>query len=169
MQRCRSWKADSSSASHIRRILWNPKVHTTARHLVVLWGRRIHFTPSPPVSWVSIFVVFHHLRLGPPNDLLPSVFPTKALYAHLLSHMRATCPAIQILDFMNLTIFGREYQLWSCAPCSLLKPPVTPAHLGPQSSVAPHSHTISAWVSPLWETKFHTHTKQHARLYLCQF
>ena len=171
MQRRRSWKVDSSSASQICRILWNSKVHHCSHNnpplgRILRQANPFHILSS---SWVSIFVVFHHLRLGPPSDLLPSVFPTKAHYAPLLSHMCATCPTIQILDFMNLTIFGREYQSWSCAPCNLLISPVTPAHLGPQSSVAPHSHTSSAWVSPLWETKFHTHTKQYARLYFCQF
>ena len=100
---------------------------TTARHLFVFWRRRIHSTTSPSVSWVYDFIVLHHLRLGPPSDLPPG-FPTKTLYSPFLSLMRATCFALQILDLMDLIIFGREYKSWSCAFCSLLQSLVTPAH-----------------------------------------
>ena len=46
-----------------------------------------------PTSQRSILILSSHPRLGLPGCLLLSGFPTKALYAPLLSPMRATCNA----------------------------------------------------------------------------
>jgi hypothetical protein len=66
--------------------------------------------PPPNLSKIH-FNIISHLRLGLPTGLLPSGFPTKALYAPLLSPIRATCPThLSLLDFIIRMIFGEEYR-----------------------------------------------------------
>ena len=69
------------------------------------WSR-----PFPhPTSQRSILILSSHLRLGVPSDLIPSAFPTNALYALLLSPIRARCPAhLSFLDLIIRMIFGEE-------------------------------------------------------------
>jgi hypothetical protein len=95
------------ATQEILRVLGNPKVHY-----------RTHKRPPPvpilsqpnlvhtPTYRRSVSILSSHLRLG----LLPSGFPTKTLYASLLSPIRATCPAnLILLDFITRTILSEEY------------------------------------------------------------
>ena len=105
---------------------------TSVRHLSLSWANPIQSTYPHPTSWRSILILSTHLRLGLPNGLFPSGFPTKTLYATLSSPIRATCPAhLILLDFITRTILGEEYKSFSSSLYNLLHSPVTSSLLGP--------------------------------------
>ena len=67
----------------IPRILWKPKVHyrTHKRPPSVPILNQLIQSPQPlPTSSRSILILSSHLRLGLPNGLFPSGFPTKRFW-----------------------------------------------------------------------------------------
>ena len=105
-------------------------VLTSASHLSLSWANSIQSSQPPPTSWRSILILSSHLRLGLPNDLFPSGFPTRNLYTPLPCPIRATCPTYLILlDFTTCTIFGKENR----SLCNFLHSPVTSSFLGPNT------------------------------------
>jgi hypothetical protein len=68
-------------------------VSTTTGHWPLSWARCIQSAPSLPLSLRFILILFSHALLGLPNDLFPSGFPIKILYAFFVSPVPATCLA----------------------------------------------------------------------------
>ena len=71
----------------------------------------------PSVSWANhtsrraILILSSHIRLGLTSGPFASCFPTKTLCTHLLSPIRATCPAhLILLDLITRTILGEGYR-----------------------------------------------------------
>jgi len=58
---------------------------TRTNHWPLSWARQIQPTPSYPISLSYILISSSHLRLGLPRGLFPSSFPTKILFAFLIS------------------------------------------------------------------------------------
>ena len=54
---------------------------TSVRHLSLSWASTIQSINPHPTYWRSSLIISTHLRLGLPNGLLPSGFPSKTLYS----------------------------------------------------------------------------------------
>ena len=86
---------------------------TSVRHLSLSWASPIQSIYPHPTSCRSILILSTHLRLGLPNGLFHSGFPTKTLYTTLSSPIRATWPAhLILLHFITRTILGQYSHLY---------------------------------------------------------
>ena len=105
---------------------WFITTFTRVCHLSVSWDRSIQSVPPIPLQRRSILILSSHLHLGLLSGLFPSSFPTKTPYTHLLSLIRATCPAhLILLDFITRTIFGEEYRSLIYSLCIFLQSPIS--------------------------------------------
>ena len=121
-----------------------PAMSSASQEIVcVLWNLKA----------LSFLILSFHLRLVLPAGLYPWSLSTKTLCATFLTLIRATCVAhIILLDFI-IPVRRGGFQSWSFSLCSLLHSPT------------PYSQILSTYVPPsMWETKFHTHTKQQTKL-----
>jgi hypothetical protein len=91
-------------------------VFTTAVHSSLSWARCTQSTPSHPLSPRSILILSYHLRLSLPNCVSPSCFPTKILYAFLISlihptQTRRSNMSKRDTSFLSLKTLHRKYYL----------------------------------------------------------
>jgi hypothetical protein len=77
------------------------------RHLSLSWAIPIQSIYPHPTSWRSFLILSIHLRLGLPDGLFPSGFPTKTLYTPpLLTHTRyMPSPVHLILVIYSICLF----------------------------------------------------------------
>ena len=120
------WEANRFSASQeVPYILWARRLitaFTSARHLFLSWARSVQ---SMPFEKIHLNIIIPSMG-GSSEWSLSLTFVTKILYAHILSHIRATCPTYLILlDLIIQMIFGEEYRSLSSSLCSFLHSPVT--------------------------------------------
>ena len=87
-------------------------VFTSARHLSLFWANSIQSPQPPPTSWRSILIPFSHLRLGLPNGLFTSGFPTWTLCTPLPSPNAPHAPPISFFSILPPT------QYWVRGVCS---------------------------------------------------
>jgi len=108
-------KLSHSASQEIPRIIWNPTVHYQVHNDLTLGPTLSQMHQSTfcrPIFLRSILMLSTHLRLGPPSGIFPTGFPTKILYAFLISLTCAAYPAHPILlNFIILIIPGEAYKL----------------------------------------------------------
>ena len=108
----RRWTVNFAASQEIPRIYGTRKfltVPTSARHPSLSWDNSVQSPRHPPTSWRSILILSSHIRLGLPNGLFLSDFPTNTLCPPYSSPIRVTCPAPLIrFDFTIRTILGKE-------------------------------------------------------------
>ena len=96
-------------------------VFTRVGHLFLSWVRSVQSTPFQPISSRSFSILSSHWSLNIPNGFFPWMFPTKTLYAPLLSSICIICPARFVLLLMTRKLFSEDYGLWSSSLCSLIQ------------------------------------------------
>jgi hypothetical protein len=138
---------------------------TRALHLFLSWARPIQSTSPQPTSTRSILILSTHLRLGLPNRLLPSGFPTNNLFVPLLPH---SCYMPRPSHYPRLDHSDDTWwrvQEYNSSLRSFLHSPVTSSLFGPNILFSTlFSNTPSLCFFLHIKTKFHTRAEQQSKL-----
>jgi hypothetical protein len=162
-----TWEAVScADTQELSSIFWKPKVHYRVHKShplvpILSYIDPVHNTPS---HLTSIYLILSaQLRIGLPNGLFSSVFPTNILHAFLSSPIRATWPTVPILLAKNRSYEALHYAAFS----NLLSLHIFSVEIFSSASC---SQTPSVYVPPIMsETKFHAHKESQPELQLCVF
>ena len=117
-----------------------------------------------PTSWRSISIFYCHLRLGRPSGSLQQVSPPQpCIHCSFPPYMLHAPPIFSRIDHPNNIGWG--IQIINSSLPTFLHSIVTSFLLNPNillSTLFPN--TLSLRSPSMWETKFHTHTNQRAKL-----
>jgi hypothetical protein len=94
----------SAASQEILRIFGTRRLitlFTSVRHLPLSGANSIQSPQFPPTSWNSILILSSHLRLGLPNGLFPSGFPTRNLCTPLPSPLSTNIPTRILHSVVN--------------------------------------------------------------------
>ena len=135
-------------------------VLTSVRHLSLSWANSIESPQSLPTSWRCILILSSHLRLGLPNGLFSSGFPTKTLCTPVPSALRADTE-------LFLLLFSLINALKKAVPClkvSLIySVSAFLVHLTKQENISCRA-VYAAWphgsIAPV-DVNLHTHGNIH--------
>ena len=103
----------SAASQEILRIFGTRRfltVPTSAHHLSLSWANSIQSPHLPPTSWRSILILSFHLRLGLPNGLFTSGFPTRTLCTPLPYLLPLLYLMTNLLQFTNVQESHRQPQ-----------------------------------------------------------
>jgi hypothetical protein len=135
----------------------------TVPQLVTKWNLEVHYRihegPSHvyilsqissvhakhPTSSTYVLILSSQLRLGFSSGLFHLGSPAIIRYLHLLSPIRATCPAhLILLDLITRIIYDKEYSSHRSSASILLHSRVISSLFSQISSSAPHFRTLLA-------------------------
>ena len=107
MEQSPSWEANwfSAAGQEIPSIFGTRRfitVLTSARQLSPSWANSTQSPQPPPTSWRSVLILSSHLRLGLPNGLFPSGFPTRKTLLQQTNIIFIRC-TVHILLFCTMT------------------------------------------------------------------
>jgi hypothetical protein len=120
------------------------------RHDCCVWD--LHLTLHVTVIWLWVSL----------SGLFPFTFWTEILYEFLLNSVYAQ----HVFDLNTLTVLGKEYKMWSSLLFYFLIFPVSPLIILNILLAICYETPSMTVLSSDWESKFHTHTNQEAKLWV---
>jgi hypothetical protein len=92
---------------------WFITVFKRACHWILFWDRWMQPKPSHTIPSRTVLVSSAHQCTSLLSDLFLTDFPSKILYAYIISSVHATCPTQPILLYLITLIFGEKCKLWT--------------------------------------------------------
>ena len=123
---------------------------------------------SLPYSQVPANCPYPEQARSSPHNPLPLPEDPYSYYPSIYAWVSqvVSFPHLILLHFITRTIFGEQCRSLIPSLRNFLYSSVTSSLLSPNIPPTPYSETPSAYVPPsMLATKFHTHTKQAAKLY----